>query len=88
MNLRKCILLRSLSFEGLNQQVNKILFWKNSKINGFRADRIRAWAFSSSNQEHVKQLVMMGIELITLSDGRLHLSHKSVNVSEISLNSK
>lgn len=45
------------------------------------ADRIRAWAFSSSNQEHVKQLVMMGIELITLSDGRLHLSHKSVNAA-------
>ncbi|EFP05057.1 hypothetical protein CRE_03272 [Caenorhabditis remanei] len=41
------------------------------------AERIRAWAFSSSNQEHVKQLAMMGIEIITLSDGRLHLSHKS-----------
>ncbi|EGT59356.1 hypothetical protein CAEBREN_21992 [Caenorhabditis brenneri] len=43
------------------------------------AERIKAWAFSATNQEHVKQLSLMGIELVTLSDGRLHLSHKSID---------
>ncbi|CAI2356432.1 unnamed protein product [Caenorhabditis sp. 36 PRJEB53466] len=43
------------------------------------AERIRAWAFSTTNKDHLKQLAMMGIELVTLSDGRLHLSHQSTN---------
>lgn len=47
----------------------------------FRAERIRAWAFSASNQEHIKQLAQMGIQIVTHDDGRLHLSHQSINVS-------
>uniref|UniRef100_A0A8R1HSJ9 alpha-1,2-Mannosidase n=1 Tax=Caenorhabditis japonica TaxID=281687 RepID=A0A8R1HSJ9_CAEJA len=47
------------------------------------ADRIRAWAFSANNQEHVKQLASMGIELVTKEDGRLHLSHQSANGKKV-----
>ncbi|ULT80455.1 hypothetical protein L5515_016666 [Caenorhabditis briggsae] len=43
------------------------------------AERMRAWHFSTSNQDHIKQLGQMGIELVNLNDGRLHLSHTSAN---------
>lgn len=41
----------------------------------FRAERLRASAFSSSNSEHVRQLQQMGIEISVQSDGRLQLTH-------------
>ncbi|CAD6188693.1 unnamed protein product [Caenorhabditis auriculariae] len=42
-------------------------------------ERLRAWAFSVNNQEHVKQLNSMGIEIIHQEDGRFYLSHQVAN---------
>ncbi|VDK48274.1 unnamed protein product [Anisakis simplex] len=39
------------------------------------SERLRAWAFSSSNSEHVRQLNQMGIQVQIQADGRLHLLH-------------
>ncbi|CAB3401192.1 unnamed protein product [Caenorhabditis bovis] len=44
-------------------------------------DRIRAWAFSATNKEHIKELAKMGVELVILDDGRLHLSHNAANAA-------
>lgn len=39
------------------------------------SERLRAWAFSSSNSEHIRQLQQMGIEISVQTDGRLQLTH-------------
>uniref|UniRef100_A0A0N5AWZ4 alpha-1,2-Mannosidase n=1 Tax=Syphacia muris TaxID=451379 RepID=A0A0N5AWZ4_9BILA len=39
------------------------------------SERLRAWAFSSSNSEHIRQLQQMGIEISVQADGRLQLTH-------------
>lgn len=38
-------------------------------------ERLRAWAFSASNSEHLLQLKKMGIEIDLRSDGTVQLSH-------------
>ncbi|XGW35327.1 hypothetical protein V3C99_018940 [Haemonchus contortus] len=41
------------------------------------SERLRAWAFSASNAEHIKQLRQMGIDVQVHDDGRMHLSHQT-----------
>ncbi|KAI6195072.1 Alpha-1,2-Mannosidase [Aphelenchoides besseyi] len=41
------------------------------------SERLRAWAFSSSNPEHVQKLKQMGIQIRVLPDGKMQLSHQS-----------
>ncbi|KHN83235.1 ER degradation-enhancing alpha-mannosidase-like protein 3 [Toxocara canis] len=41
------------------------------------SERLRAWAFSSSNIEHVRQLNQMGIQVQIQPDGRLQLLHST-----------
>ncbi|VDL69383.1 unnamed protein product [Nippostrongylus brasiliensis] len=41
------------------------------------SERLRAWAFSASNAEHIKQLRQMGIDVQVHEDGRMHLSHQT-----------
>ncbi|KJH40883.1 PA domain protein [Dictyocaulus viviparus] len=43
------------------------------------SERLRAWAFSTSNKEHIKQLRQMGIDVQVHEDGRMHLSHHTAN---------
>ncbi|VDM53030.1 unnamed protein product [Angiostrongylus costaricensis] len=45
------------------------------------SERLRAWAFSASNSDHIKQLKQMGIDVQVHGDGRMHLSHHTANVS-------
>lgn len=45
-------------------------------------ERLRAWAFSSSNADHIEQLKKMGIKLHIMSDGRIQLSHQTIDVSQ------
>ncbi|KAI6238777.1 Alpha-1,2-Mannosidase [Aphelenchoides fujianensis] len=41
------------------------------------SERLRAWAFSSSNPEHVKKLKEMGIQLRIMPDGKMQLTHQA-----------
>lgn len=41
------------------------------------SERLKAWAFSASNMEHLKQLRQMGIDVQVHEDGRMHLSHQT-----------
>ncbi|KAK6032717.1 PA domain protein [Ostertagia ostertagi] len=43
------------------------------------SERLRAWAFSASNAEHIKQLRQMGIDVQVHEDGRMHLSHQTTD---------
>ncbi|PAV55972.1 hypothetical protein WR25_25440 [Diploscapter pachys] len=43
------------------------------------SDRLHAWAFSATNKEHMRMLREMGIEVQVHSDGRMHLTHQSIN---------
>lgn len=43
------------------------------------SERLRAWAFSASNAEHIKQLRQMGIDVQVHDDGRMHLSHHTTD---------
>ncbi|CAD5230317.1 unnamed protein product [Bursaphelenchus okinawaensis] len=38
-------------------------------------DRLRAWAFSTTNADHLAQLKRMGIQIQVLPDGKMQLSH-------------
>uniref|UniRef100_A0A915EJW4 alpha-1,2-Mannosidase n=1 Tax=Ditylenchus dipsaci TaxID=166011 RepID=A0A915EJW4_9BILA len=41
------------------------------------SDRLKAWAFSATNMDHLAQLKKMGIEVEIHADGRLQLSHSA-----------
>ncbi|KAK6060332.1 PA domain protein [Cooperia oncophora] len=65
-----------------------ILIWPGDRAaNGFcttwgsvsPSERLRAWAFSASNAEHIKQLRQMGIDVQVHEDGRMHLSHQTAD---------
>lgn len=43
-----------------------------------KGERLRAWAFSVNNQDHVAQLKMMGIEL-SHDNGKIHINHNTIN---------
>lgn len=49
------------------------------------SERLRAWAFSASNTEHIKQLRQMGIDVQVHGDGRMHLSHHSANAISLQM---
>ncbi|KAK6763996.1 hypothetical protein RB195_024351 [Necator americanus] len=44
------------------------------------SERLHDWSFSSTNAEHVKQLLQMGIQLHVREEGRMQLSHHSTNL--------
>lgn len=54
-----------------------------SEIQQKALERLRAWAFSSSNPDHIKQLNEMGIKVQIISDGRLQLTHLPQQVSDL-----
>ena len=47
----------------------------------FRNERLRAWAFSTTNAQHLLQLKMMGIEVEIDENGRVLLTHHANAVS-------
>lgn len=49
----------------------------------FRTERLKAWAFSAANVDHIAQLRSMGIEVEVQLDGRLQLSHSFQSVSHL-----
>lgn len=51
------------------------------KRGNFRNDRLRAWAFSTTNSDHLQQLKTMGIEVQVDSEGRVMLIHRANAVS-------
>uniref|UniRef100_A0A1I7SG84 alpha-1,2-Mannosidase n=1 Tax=Bursaphelenchus xylophilus TaxID=6326 RepID=A0A1I7SG84_BURXY len=44
-------------------------------------DRLRAWAFSTTNADHIAQLKRMGIQIQVLPDGKMQLSHMAQDKS-------
>ncbi|KAI6192394.1 Edem3 protein [Aphelenchoides bicaudatus] len=40
-------------------------------------ERLRAWAFSSTNPEHIQQLKQMGITVQSVADGKIQLIHQA-----------
>ncbi|KAJ1364821.1 hypothetical protein KIN20_024994 [Parelaphostrongylus tenuis] len=49
------------------------------------SERLRAWAFSASNTEHIKQLRQMGIDVQVHGDGRMHLSHHTASAISLQM---